>query len=216
MVESFYENDELQYDQNESFDVEPGFDEEQLVLCNKRIDYQLRPTQLNDICLYTFYSEYRKAKITKSDKLFFDTNTVPTLLTRRERPPNDRWLFQLNHPQYSSHIIIRRSFHVVPVLIGPSIPRRERDDTSERYARCILTLFHPWRTVMDIHDLNKTWLDALESRQNGTISIRRHSIRRSQFVAFNSSTINSSHVQLVAINSSHMYESKRDKNRENR
>ncbi|CAF2751820.1 unnamed protein product [Rotaria sp. Silwood2] len=39
----------------------------------------------------------------------------------------------------------------VPVLVGPMIPRRERDDTKERYYRAILTLFVPWRSVTDLY-----------------------------------------------------------------
>ena len=69
---------------------------------------------------------------------------------------NDRWLFRAAHPQYSTHIVIRRSFAVVPVLVGPTIPREDREDTAERYARAILTLFHPWTTVFDICHVNQS------------------------------------------------------------
>ena len=61
----------------------------------------------------------------------------------RGRPLNDRWLFRTDHPQYSIHILIRRSFAVVSVLVGPAISRHDREDTAERHARAILTLFHP-------------------------------------------------------------------------
>ncbi|CAF1514455.1 unnamed protein product [Didymodactylos carnosus] len=79
----------------------------------------------------------------------------------RGRPLNDRWLFRADHPQYSTHILIRRSFAVVPVLIGPAIPRHDREDTAERYARAILTLFHPWTTAIDICEVNQSWSEAL-------------------------------------------------------
>ncbi|CAF4848164.1 unnamed protein product, partial [Rotaria magnacalcarata] len=89
-----------------------------------------------------------------------------TPLRRRGRPASDRWKLQSTHPQYSSHLIIRRSFSVVPVLVGPSIPRREREDTIERYARAILTLFCPWRNVLDICDPYTSWSDVLQLHQS--------------------------------------------------
>ncbi|CAF4806440.1 unnamed protein product, partial [Rotaria magnacalcarata] len=81
-------------------------------------------------------------------------DSTSTSLTRRGRRPNDQWLFQQEHPQYSSHLLIRRSYRVVHVLLGPSIPRYEREDTKERYASAILTLFYPWRSVLDICDIH--------------------------------------------------------------
>jgi hypothetical protein len=54
----------------------------------------------------------------------------------------------------------------VPILYGPQIPRRDRDDTRERYSRALLTLFLPWRTVTDLCDVNQTWEEAFKSRQN--------------------------------------------------
>ncbi|CAF1417667.1 unnamed protein product [Rotaria sordida] len=54
----------------------------------------------------------------------------------------------------------------VPVLYDLQIPRRDRDDTRERYSRTLLTLFVPWRTVSDICDVNQTWEDAFKSRQH--------------------------------------------------
>ncbi|CAF4375733.1 unnamed protein product, partial [Rotaria magnacalcarata] len=149
ILESSYENDGQHEDQNESFELESGVDENNLVLCNKRIDYQLRPKELDDVCLYTFY---------------YDPAQTP--LRRRGRPASDRWKLQSTHPQYSSHLIIRRSFSVVPVLVGPSIPRREREDTIERYARAILTLFCPWRNVLDICDPYTSWSDVLQLHQS--------------------------------------------------
>ncbi|CAF4193016.1 unnamed protein product, partial [Rotaria magnacalcarata] len=78
--------------------------------------------------------------MTTFDNYLLQDDPTETPLRRRGRPGSDRWKFQSTHPQYSSHLIIRRSFSVVPVLVGPSILRREREDTIGRYARAILTL----------------------------------------------------------------------------
>jgi len=53
----------------------------------------------------------------------------------------------------------------VPILLGPPIPRRDRDDTRERYCRSILTLFFPWRSVRDVCDVGQTWEEAFQILQ---------------------------------------------------
>ncbi|CAF1663643.1 unnamed protein product, partial [Rotaria magnacalcarata] len=83
ILESSYENDGQHEDQNESFELESGVDENNLVLCNKRIDYQLRPKELDDVCLYTFYCEYRKAKMTTFDNYLLQDDPAQTPLRRR-------------------------------------------------------------------------------------------------------------------------------------
>lgn len=148
-------------DEGESFELETGFDDEHFVLCNKRVDYQLRSPVLQHISLYFFFAEYRKAKMTLHDKTLLGLLDQSTTGIPRGRPPNDRWLFHCDHPQYSTHITIRRSFAVIPVLVGPAIPRCDREDTAQRYARAILTLFHPWTTVLDLCHLNQSWIEAL-------------------------------------------------------
>jgi hypothetical protein len=45
------------------------------------------------------------------------------------------------------------------------VPRRDRDDTRERYCRSILTLFVPWRSIEDICYVNQTWEEAFQIRQ---------------------------------------------------
>ncbi|CAF2108235.1 unnamed protein product [Rotaria magnacalcarata] len=53
---------------------------------------------------------------------------------------------------------------IVPVLLGPPVPRRDREDTRERYCRSILTLFFPWRSIQDLCDVDQTWEQAFEIR----------------------------------------------------
>lgn len=79
---------------------------------------------------------------------------------------SERHTFASAHPQSSSHIIIKRTTPVVPVLLGPQIPRRDREETHERYCRALLTLFVPWRSVSDICALNETWSQAWEVRKS--------------------------------------------------
>ncbi|CAF1429317.1 unnamed protein product, partial [Rotaria sordida] len=56
------------------------------------------------------------------------------------RPHNERFPFQQQHPQATTHLMMKYSQLHVPILYGPQIPRQDRDDTRERYCRALLTL----------------------------------------------------------------------------
>ena len=157
LSQSFCDIDDEETSQDdEAFEVETGCDDDHLVLCNRRVDYPMRSPLLSHVCLYSFFSEHRKAELTLRDKNLLQGDSQPATTISRGRPLNDRWLFRADHPQYSTHILIRRSFAVVPVLVGPAIPRQDREDTAGRYARAILTLFHPWTTVFDLCHANQS------------------------------------------------------------
>ena len=158
-------DEDLEETDGETFEIESGLDHEHFILCNKRIDYQMRSPLLGHVSLYSFFAEYRKAKMTLQDRISLGFIHQSTMVIARGRPPNDRWLFHSDHPQHSTHLIIRRSFAVIPVLVGPAIPRCDREDTAERYARAILTLFCPWTTMLDLCQLDETWAEALERLQ---------------------------------------------------
>ncbi|CAF1540214.1 unnamed protein product [Rotaria sordida] len=57
------------------------------------------------------------------------------------RPHNERFPLQQQHPQTTTHLMMKYSQLHVPILYGPQIPRQDRDDTRERYCRALLTLF---------------------------------------------------------------------------
>ena len=65
--------------------------DDHLVLCNRRVDYQMRSPLLNDVCLYSFFSEYRKAEMTLRDQNLLQGDSQPaTTISSRGRPLNDR------------------------------------------------------------------------------------------------------------------------------
>lgn len=144
---------------------------------NDRIDYQCRSKELDTICLYDYIRYYRKKPIDANDKQDLQISGIPSAAeiadfsaSRRGRPRSDRFLFEASHPQVSSHLNIKRTKPVVPVLLGPAVPRRDRDDTKERYYRCILTLFVPWRCVTNLCSINETWEKAFEVRRKNVNS----------------------------------------------
>lgn len=154
----------------EQFLLEPTDTKTKYVYVNTRVDYQYRSTSLDNICLYDFIRFYRKKPIDAKDQKYLKTQltskNVDSEDVRRGRPPSEREPFLSEHPQVSSHINVKRITPVVPVLLGPPIPRRDREDTKERYCRSILALFLPWRSVSDLCDVDQTWKEAFEIRRS--------------------------------------------------
>ena len=151
----------------EQFQVQSTGYDKNYVLVNTRIDYQYRSDTLNDMCLYDFVSTLYKKKMTEADLRYLSVHTASreTEGNRRGRPPNERFPFQAQHPQGKTYVLVKYSESHVPILYGPQIPRRDREETRERYCRALLTLFVPWRAVTDLCDINQTWDDAFQSRQ---------------------------------------------------
>ena len=152
----------------ENFILEPTENGNRYVLVNTRLDYQHRSQDLNTLCLYDFVSQYHKKVIDKSDRRILTAINGPEgrRISTEGTKMNERHTFQSSHPQSSSHLIIKRSTPVIPVLLGPQIPRREREETRERYSRALLTLFVPWRTVHDLCASNQAWSEALNARHD--------------------------------------------------
>lgn len=138
------------------------------VMVNTRLDYQHRSKDLNTLCLYDFVRLFHKKSIDKSDRYFLKTVMGPEgeRINTEGKKMNERHTFACTHPQASSHIVIKHTKPVVPVLLGPQIPRRDRIETRERYCRALLTLFVPWRSVNDICTAKETWFEALENRKH--------------------------------------------------
>jgi hypothetical protein len=120
------------------------------------------------MCLYDFVSTLYKKKMNAADSKYM--NKVPPKIqhesNQKGRPRNERFLFQEQHPQAETYLSMQYSEPRVPILYGPQIPRKDREDTRERYSRALLTLFVPWRTVSDLCSINQKWEEALKSRQH--------------------------------------------------
>ncbi|CAF4563747.1 unnamed protein product [Didymodactylos carnosus] len=117
--------------------------------------------------------------MTKKDQQFIEENEKTD---KQGRPPCNRYLFDKNHPQFESHLLVKRSIDITPVLVGPQIPNRTRDDMKERYSRSILTLFIPWRKVTDLCQKENTWVQALEQNQNALSATSQKTIDNIQLL----------------------------------
>ncbi|KAF9779660.1 hypothetical protein BJ322DRAFT_1013146, partial [Thelephora terrestris] len=72
------------------------------------------------------------------------------------------------HPEHSEyqkklqHVRTLHWKHLVPVPIGPALPRRDRPELYPKYARLMLILFKPWRTEADLRGGMNDWAQAFD------------------------------------------------------
>ena len=165
-----YDDETIDNENNdqENFQIQSIENEKKYVLVNTRIDYQYRPNVLNNICLYDFVSTLYKRKINATDSKYIYKISPETQHESKQkgRPRNERFIFQEQHPQAKTYLLMQYTESRVPILYGPQIPRKDREDTRERYSRALLTLFVPWRTVSDLCNVHQKWEEALKSRQH--------------------------------------------------
>ncbi|KAJ7142800.1 hypothetical protein C8R44DRAFT_538963, partial [Mycena epipterygia] len=68
------------------------------------------------------------------------------------------------HPQASTHITRFRRVPLVNVLLGDKLPRPDRSSGErDRWARAMMILFKPWRSINDLKSTDQTWTQAFES-----------------------------------------------------
>ncbi|KAJ3761500.1 hypothetical protein EV360DRAFT_37618, partial [Lentinula raphanica] len=77
----------------------------------------------------------------------------------RKRP---RFGFQNGHDEAGTHCLLLTApvCRRIPVPIGPAVPRRDRPQVFERYARLMLILFKPWRSHNDLCRSGQPWSEA--------------------------------------------------------
>ena len=82
--------------------------------------------------------------------------------TKRKRP---RIEFSSWHPESSTHYqrIRTRNNRLVPVPLGHSLPRRDRNESAERHAHLMLILLKPWSDVSSLKPVNTSWMEAYQS-----------------------------------------------------
>ena len=70
--------------------------------------------------------------------------------------------FKDTHLEFQSHMlsVCNRLSRFIPVPIGPSLPRNDREKMYPRYCRLMLILFKPWVHASDLRDKGQTWPDA--------------------------------------------------------
>ncbi|CAF1498697.1 unnamed protein product [Adineta steineri] len=142
----------------ENFQIQSTENKNSFVLVSTRVDYQYRSDTRSKICLCAFVSTFYKRKMNATDAKYLSKSSPKSSTTeeqqgiRKDRPPNQRFLFQEQHPQATTYLLTEYSEAHTAILYDPQIPRHDREDTKERYSRALLTLFVPWRSVSDLCD----------------------------------------------------------------
>ncbi|KAJ7130145.1 hypothetical protein C8R44DRAFT_530274, partial [Mycena epipterygia] len=55
---------------------------------------------------------------------------------------------------------------VVPVLLGPTLPRPDRSDAEyDKWCRCMLLLFKPWRSMAELKGDHASWASAFDATE---------------------------------------------------
>lgn len=134
------------------------------------LDYIMRPSSapFDDMSLWEFLEKTEKVRRTSteqqeadSDDEEWDGATVRPCraYTRRWRRP----FADQCHPQYNTHELCLRNKHVVPVLLGESIPLPLNSDwRREAFSRAMLLLFCPWRRVSSLWNGYSCWTEAFD------------------------------------------------------
>ncbi|KAK4699453.1 ATP-dependent DNA helicase PIF1, partial [Phenoliferia sp. Uapishka_3] len=139
----------------ESVTVEVDAETAVVVEHNQADNYILRAHELDGECLYLFVSRYEV--ITSRGDRAQDSRSS------RGRPANRRYNFLPPHPRYLTHRLKERDIPAVPRIEGRTVPRRDATTPQARewYAKSILILFRPWRTLGDLLGGAVCWEDAL-------------------------------------------------------
>lgn len=120
--------------------------------CNKTSNqcatYCFRSALLENMCVYEFFSWYKKDKGSLKAK----ENIKGALRLLKD------------HAQQSTYHIQRYEFQHIPVLRGCPLPQEPTLDSpmdkKTKYAQCMLVLFKPWREQSDLLGVHDSWWDA--------------------------------------------------------
>ncbi|KAH6910079.1 hypothetical protein BKA70DRAFT_1100998, partial [Coprinopsis sp. MPI-PUGE-AT-0042] len=131
---------------------------------NGRLDYVHRPKdeRYGSLCLYDFIALVNKDVLKKPSK---DNRTDPSGFETLDPDVayGDRFSSE-EHPQYHTHRLLFRRKPVVPVLLGPNLIHKGHTANQE-WARDMVILFRPWRTISDLREPGLTWIESFESLQ---------------------------------------------------
>jgi hypothetical protein len=125
--------------------------EEGVSASNQFLDYTLRSDHpaFSNLSLYDFISNTYKITVKEEQK-----HTSERSDSRRGRPANTQGTFLPDHPQYATHLLRKHTSPFIPVLLGPTIPKK--DTSNEKWCKLMLILFRPWRDLNDLMQGKRT------------------------------------------------------------
>ncbi|KZV62853.1 hypothetical protein PENSPDRAFT_551691, partial [Peniophora sp. CONT] len=129
---------------------------------NTLLDYLYRSLDpaFEKLCLWDLVAgvEYltKEIETARLEKRTVRLNKDGSESKSRGRPAANRVPFSsAAHPKFETHVARLRTIPVVPVILGPTLPRRDRAE--EEWCRAMLILFKPWRSLEDLKRPSETW-----------------------------------------------------------
>ncbi|KZO98247.1 hypothetical protein CALVIDRAFT_478596, partial [Calocera viscosa TUFC12733] len=127
---------------------------------NQQEDYMYRPGDVNveGMSLWEFVSLTDKLPLGGEHARILRSMSAKSF---RGKQPNARGSFMDGHGQQYTHCLRERDKPVLPVLLGPTIARRNGSNReSDAWCRAMLVLFCPWRRPCDLKREHESWSDA--------------------------------------------------------
>jgi len=174
---SIQQSDSRHAGASESFRAVP-ISENESVAVNLRMDYQLRPDGLDECCLYDYVCCWQKTKrCMQASMEMTDEEKTENGIEHETSGSDGADIFQFRdpHPQRDAWGVRFRPNHgnYFVLLRGPVIRSRDRD--AARFARQILLLFKPWRTVSELRKDGQKWTESFaEFEQAASARIRNY------------------------------------------
>ncbi|KAF8415489.1 hypothetical protein L210DRAFT_3431364, partial [Boletus edulis BED1] len=145
-------------------------------------DYRLRPYQLDMVSVWDFCAQIDKIRRTdtrgSNDSITSDDDDIDSCVDNFQQDEGlsshvlhcetvsrPTYRFQTVHSEYRSHVVKVRHprKRLVPVPVGPALPRRDHSSSDARYCRTMLLLFKPWHRAIDLRGDHPSWRAAFDS-----------------------------------------------------
>lgn len=181
-------------DEEEEVSITVDRDGEVAELADQVSDYVWRPEEMSELCLWDVVAKTEKVSgqgtaggagspgddvCEGEDEGSDDASSGEELEVdngkKRGRRPVMRYGFTGEHRERGRKYVRVRKREVVPVPIGPSIPRRDQPEIYERYCRLMLILFKPWRSPADLRAGDNCWSVSFEEFL-GTMSVEHRNV----------------------------------------
>lgn len=132
-------------------DAQITLEKREATVSNQLLDYiyRSRAVEFDGLCVYDFVSLTSKIKTRSKDA---------------DKILSHAGFISWEHPQRSSHYLKLRKVPTIPVILGPSIHNPTlTTESRELWARDVLILFKPWRSVLELKLLSQSWLEAYDA-----------------------------------------------------
>lgn len=149
-------------------------------IANQVSDYTMRPNEVSELCLWDFMAKTEKvrgsvkrqqmgeANFATDDDVSDEEEWIEVLdvdseecdvaeKQNRGRKKIAGYKFQEGHKECNRKVLRLRGCEVVPVPIGPAMPRRDDKENHERYCRVMVILFRPWHVASDLRRAGSSW-----------------------------------------------------------